>query len=40
MTSGLELPKLKNIWDMAAHTSNNFLLKEEFYVALRFVAYM
>ena len=40
MTSGLELPKLKNIWDIAARTSNDFLLKEEFYCALRLVAYM
>ena len=40
MTSGLDLPSLKKVWEIAARTSNNFLLKEEFYCALRLVAYM
>ena len=40
MTSGLDLPKLKQVWDIAAHTSNSFLLKEEFYIALRLVSYL
>jgi len=40
MSSGLELPKLKQVWDVAARTSNNYLVREEFYVALRLVAYM
>ena len=40
MTSGLELTQLKMVWDIAARTSNEFLVREEFYVALRLVAYM
>ena len=40
MTSGLEITKLKQVWDIAARTSNDFLVREEFYVALRLVAYM
>ena len=40
MTSGVDLPKLKQVWDVAARTSNNFLVKEEFYVALRLIAYL
>jgi len=38
MTSGLDLPTLKQVWEISAATSNSFLLKEEFYVALRLVA--
>ena len=40
MTSGLEVQKLKNVWEIAARTSNSFLIREEFYVALRLVAYI
>ena len=40
MKSGLELPKLKQVWEIAAKTSNSYMLKEEFYVALRLVALM
>ena len=40
MTSGLELPKLKQVWDIAARTSNNFMVREEFYTAMRLVALM
>ena len=38
MTSGLEVAKLREIWPIAARTSNDYLLKEEFYIALRLVA--
>jgi hypothetical protein len=40
MTSGLDLQKLKQVWEIAARTSNSFLVREEFYVALRLVALM
>lgn len=40
MKSGLQVDKLKNIWEIAARTSNEYLTKEEFYVALRLIAYM
>ena len=40
MTSGLEVSQLRLVWDLAARTSNDFLVKEEFYIALRLVAYM
>jgi len=40
MTSGLAIPALKEIWNIAAKTSNDFLVREEFYIALRLVAYM
>ena len=40
MTTGLGVPKLRLVWDVAACTSNDYLLKEEFYIALRLVAYM
>ena len=39
MTSGLEIQKLRQIWELAAGTGNNFLVREEFYTALRLVAY-
>lgn len=38
-SSGLPMPKLGQIWQIAAHTSNAFLTKEEFYIALRLIAY-
>ena len=38
MTSGLEVNALKEVWQIAAGTSNSFLVREEFYVALRLVA--
>lgn len=38
--SGLPVDKLKEIWKISAKTSNEFLTKEEFYVALRLIAYM
>ena len=37
--SGLPVDKLKQIWLIAARTSNEYLTKEEFYVALRLIAY-
>ena len=37
--SGLPVEKLKEIWLLAARTSNEYLTKEEFYVALRLIAY-
>jgi epidermal growth factor receptor substrate 15 len=37
--SGLPVEKLKSIWILAARTSNEYLTKEEFYVALRLIAY-
>ena len=37
--SGLPVDKLKAIWLLAARTSNEYLTKEEFYVALRLIAY-
>lgn len=37
--SGLPVDKLKEIWLLAARTSNEYLTKEEFYVALRLIAY-
>ena len=40
MTSGVEVQKLREVWDIAARTSNDYLLKEEFYIALRLVAYL
>jgi len=40
MTSGLELARLKQVWEIAARTSNSFMLKEEFYAAMRLVALM
>ena len=40
MTSGLEITQLKMVWDVAARTSNDFMVREEFYTALRLVAYL
>ena len=40
MTSGLDIQKLKLVWQIAARTSNDYMVKEEFYVAMRLVAYM
>ena len=40
MKSGVEVGKLKEVWSVAARTSNDYLLKEEFYVALRLIAYI
>ena len=37
--SGLPVDKLKEIWTIAARTSNEHLTKDEFYVALRLIAY-
>jgi hypothetical protein len=37
--SNLSIDKLKEIWKIAANTSNEFLTKDEFYVALRLIAY-
>ena len=37
--SGLPVDTLKEIWKLSARTSNEFLSREEFYVALRFIAY-
>ena len=37
--SNLPVEKLKNIWRIAARTSNEHLVREEFYVALRLIAY-
>ena len=38
LTSGLDIQTLKQVWEIAASTSNNYLVREEFYVALRLVA--
>ena len=40
MTSGVEVSKLREVWNIAARTSNDYLTKDEFYVALRLVAYL
>jgi len=40
MTSGVDVQKLRGVWDIAARTSNDYLLKDEFYIALRLVAYI
>jgi hypothetical protein len=37
--SGLDIPKLKEIWSIAACTSPEFVTKDEFYIALRLIAY-
>lgn len=37
--SGLSVDKLRDIWIAAAKTSNEYLTKDEFYVALRLIAY-
>ena len=37
--SGLPIEKLKDIWKIAARTSNEYLTKDEFYIALRLIAY-
>lgn len=37
-TSGLDKSKLKNIWEISAKSSGDYLTKEEFYVALKLVA--
>jgi hypothetical protein len=38
--SGLPVEKLKDIWAIAAKTSKEYLTRDEFYVALRLIAYM
>ena len=38
-SSGLGVDKLKEIWKVASRTSNKFLTRDEFYVALRLIAY-
>jgi len=37
--SGLPVEKLKEVWKISARTSNDYLTKEEFYVALKLIAY-
>jgi len=37
--SGLPVEKLKEIWIIAAKTSNEYLTRDEFYLALRLIAY-
>jgi epidermal growth factor receptor substrate 15 len=37
--SGLAVDRLREIWKAAAKTSNEYLTKDEFYVALRLIAY-
>jgi epidermal growth factor receptor substrate 15 len=37
--SGLPVERLKDFWKLAARTSNEYLTKDEFYVALRLIAY-
>jgi epidermal growth factor receptor substrate 15 len=37
--SGVPVDKLKGIWNIAASSSNEHLTKEEFYIALRLIAY-
>ena len=36
---GLSVEKLEDIWKISARTSNEYLSREEFYVALRLIAY-
>ena len=38
--SGLPVEKLKDVWKMAARSSPEHLSREEFYVALRLIAYL
>ena len=40
MKSGLPISKLKDVWQVAARTSNDYMVKDEFYVALRLIAYL
>ena len=35
----MPIEKLKEIWKVAANTSNEYLTREEFYIALRLIAY-
>lgn len=37
--SGLDIKILKDIWKVASRTSNEYLTKDEFYIALRLIAY-
>ena len=37
--SGLSKDILKSIWLLAARTSTDYLLRDEFYLALRLIAY-
>ena len=37
--SGLPVDKLKEFWKIAARTSNEHLTRDEFYIALRLIAY-
>ena len=37
--SGLPVDKLKEFWKIAARTSMEYLTKDEFYIALRLIAY-
>ena len=37
--SGVEISKLKQIWTTSARSSNDYLTKDEFYIALRLIAY-
>ena len=37
--SGIDVPTLKDMWKIAARTSNDYLTRDEFYVYLRLVAY-
>lgn len=38
--SGLPIDKLKTVWTQAARTSSDNLSRDEFYVALRLIAYL
>jgi len=38
-SSGLPVDKLKEIWRISSRTSKEFLTRDEFYVALRLIAY-
>jgi epidermal growth factor receptor substrate 15 len=37
--SGLEKEVLRSIWLLSARTSNEYLMRDEFYLALRLIAY-
>lgn len=37
--SGLPMDRLKEIWLLAARTSTDYLSRDDFYVALRLIAY-
>lgn len=37
--SGLPMAKLRDVWTISAQTSNDYLTRDEFYIALKLIAY-